>query len=115
MAASPEVARIVDAISDAFAGFKPESVVPDVEGFLAHFPEIFDALSDGLKKFSGQVENDLPIHADVSDAINEMVPRFAGLADAAREVNSTFRSRHEQELDQHYNPRAGEKAWNVNA
>jgi hypothetical protein len=113
MPASPVIDRIVEAINDGFTGFNPESIVPDVEGLLEHLPDIFEALKSNLTKVTGRIEEDLPVNAAVSDAMREMDVPLAGLEDAAREVNTTFRRVHAKELDQHYDPRPNEKAWNV--
>lgn len=112
-AASPEVSRLVEAINDVFGAFRPEDVVPDVQGFLEHFPEVFDAIGSNWKKFASQVQDDLPINGEVSDAMFDMVPSVTGLSDAAKEVHKTFLRVHEQEIEQHENPRTNEKAWNA--
>jgi hypothetical protein len=113
MAASPQVSNLVEAINDAFAKFDPENVVPDFEGFLEHFPEVFEAVREGWKKAAAKVEDGLPINPAIPEAMRDMIPVIDGQADAAREVHATFRRLHEKELDQHYNPRANEAAWNV--
>jgi hypothetical protein len=113
MASSPQVSALVEAINDAFAKFDPETIVPEFEGFLEHFPEVFDAVRDGWKKVAAKVEDGLPINAAIPEAMRDMVPVIDGQADAAREVYVTFKRIHEKELDQHYNPRPREDAWNV--
>lgn len=115
MAASPQVETMIEAITDGFSNFKPEHVVPDLEGFLEHIPDLYVALSTEWKKLSGRVEDELPIDSRVPESMRDMTTVIDGLADSAREVFATFKRAHEQELDQHYNPRPGEAAWNTHS
>jgi len=113
MPASPIVERITEAIRDAFKGFAPEKVVPDVDGVMEHLVDIPDALAESLKGLASRLEDDLPIHAAVPEALRDLIPVVEGLRERFAEANTIFRREHEQELKQHYEPRAGEKAWNV--
>jgi hypothetical protein len=110
---SAPVEQVVEAIGNALGNFTPESVVPDVEALLENQHKIYEALVENLKKIAGRLDEDLPVHSDVSEGLREMIPSLNTLADQANEVYGTFKTRHAQELEQHYNPRTGEKAWNV--
>lgn len=110
--ASQPVDNVTEAIS-ALNNFNPESVVPDVEDFLGNFHQIPEALSAAIRKIADKLDNDLPVNKDVGETIREMIPVLDTLAERAREANATFRQRHSQELDQHHNPRPGERAWNT--
>jgi hypothetical protein len=113
MANSAPITAVTEAVSDAFGNFQPEKIVPDVENFLANLDQVPEAFAAALKKLAGRFEDELPIHPDVTEALREMIPMFNTLAERAREVNATFRSRHEQELNQHHEGRPREDAWNV--
>jgi predicted component of type VI protein secretion system len=115
MPASSPVERIIESINDSFGNFNPESVVPEVEGLLEHLPEIFEAFRSNLTKLTGKMEEDLPLNGAVPDAMRELDVPLAGLEDAAREVNTTFRRVHEADLKRHYEPRKVERKWNVDA
>lgn len=110
---SPQVEQVIEAINDTLGKFSPEKVVPDVEALLENLPKIADALSDAVKKLADRLTDELPVHSDVPEALREMIPAFGTMRDRSDEAYSVFKSRHAQELDQHYNPRAGEKAWNT--
>jgi hypothetical protein len=112
MASSPKVDALTEAISTQVGGFDPESVFPDLDSFLENFYKVFESASANLAKFAARVE-DMPVNAAVPEGIKDMIPTLDGLADAAREVFSTFKRRHEQEREQHLNPRPNEKAWNT--
>ena len=109
---SAPIEQVIEAINSAFGNFNPESVVPDVEAFLENLPKVFDTLMDGLKKVAGRLDEDLPVHKDVGEALRELIPPLGGLSERAEEAYTTFKNRHAQELDQHYNPRPHEEAWN---
>jgi phage-related minor tail protein len=109
---SAPVEAVVEAINSAFGNFNPQEVVPDVEAFLENLPKVFEALTDGLKKVAGRLDEDLPVHKDVGEAVRELAAPLGGLSERAEEAYTTFKSRHAQELDQHYNPRPHEEAWN---
>jgi hypothetical protein len=113
--ASPKVQNLVEATDEAFSGFQPERVVPDVEALLAHLPEWFDSIGSNWKKFAEQAQGDLPVHPDVSEAMLDMMPHIQALSEAAGKVNELFRQRHADDLKRHYEPRAGEAKWDVNA
>jgi hypothetical protein len=113
MANSAPVTAVTEAVNDAFGKFDPERIVPDVENFFASLDQVPEALADALKKLAGRFEDERPIHPDVTEQLREMIPMLNALAERAREVNATFRSRHEQELKQHHEGRPREDAWNV--
>jgi phosphoglycolate phosphatase-like HAD superfamily hydrolase len=110
---SAPVEAVVEAIGTSLGSFAPESVVPDVEGLLENHHKIYEALTENLKKLAARLDDELPVHSDVAEGLREMIPALNTLGDQANEVYSTFKSRHEQELRQHYEPRANEKAWNT--
>jgi hypothetical protein len=110
---SAPVNQVVEAIGDSLGKFAPESVVPDVEALLENQHRIYEALQENIKKLASRLDDELPVHADVAEGLREMIPAFNSLIDQAGEVYSTFKSRHAQELDQHYNPRPSERAWNA--
>jgi hypothetical protein len=113
MAASPQVTALVESVNDTLGGFTPEKIVPHVESLLAGLPEVWEAWSEQLKKLASRMEEELPLDGAVPEAMREMIPHLDRLAEASREANQVFRSRHEQELNQHHNPRAAESAWNT--
>jgi hypothetical protein len=110
---SAPVEQVVESIGSALGNFTPESVVPDVEALLENQHKIYEALQENLKKLAARLDDELPVHADVSEGLREMIPSLSSLIDQANEVYATFKSRHAQELDQHYNARPNEKAWNA--
>lgn len=110
---SAPVSKVTEAIGEALGGFSPESVVPDVEALLENHYKIYEALQENLRKVAARLDDDLPVHADVAEGLREMMPALGTLADQAGEVYATFKARHAQELDQHYNPRPKESAWNA--
>jgi hypothetical protein len=110
---SGPVEQVVESINSAFGNFNPESIVPDVEAFLENLPKVFDALQENLKKVAGRLDDDLPVHKDVGEAVREMVPPLGGLSERAADAYGTFKNRHEKDLKQHYDPRPNERAWNV--
>jgi hypothetical protein len=112
MASSKTIDGVTEAVTSGFSNFNPESIVPDVEDFLGNLDQVPDALSDAIKKIADRLDNELPVNKDVSEALREMIPVLGTLAERAREANAIFRQRHEQELEQHHNPRPGESAWN---
>ena len=113
MPASKSVETLVAAISEAFANFSPESIVPEVQGILEHSPEIFTAIADGWRKLAEKTQEELPLSNTVSDEMLEMVPQINALADRARSVHITFTGVHHEDLERHYNGRTNEQMWNV--
>jgi len=113
--ASPKVENLVSATNDAFAGFQPEKIVPDVEALLARLPEWFESIGENWKKFAENSQGELPLHGDVSEAMLDMMPHIQALTEAAGKVNDLFRQRHADDLKRHYEPRTGEAKWDVNA
>lgn len=113
MPTSPQVEAVVEAItSHLVSGFNPEKIVPDVENFMADLHRVPEALSDALKKVAAKFESELPVRAEVADAVREMIPGADAMTEHAAEANTVFRNLHEQELRQHHEPRPGENAWN---
>jgi hypothetical protein len=110
---SAPVEQVVEAIGSSLGNFTPESVVPDVESLLENHHKIYEALQENIKKLAGRLDDELPVHADVAEGLREMIPSLSTLGDQANEVYNTFKNRHEQELRQHYEPRANERAWNT--
>lgn len=110
---SAPVNAVTEAIGSSFGGFNPENVVPDVEALLENQHKIYEALQESIKKIAARIDDELPVHPDVAEGLREMIPALSSLGDQANEVYATFKTRHEQELDQHYNPRPQEKAWNA--
>lgn len=110
---SGPVEQVVESINSAFGNFNPESIVPDVEAFLENLGKVYEALADNLKKVAGRMDDDLPVHKDVGEAVREMVSPLGGLSERAADAYDTFKKRHAEDLRQHYNPRPNERAWNV--
>jgi hypothetical protein len=113
MPASSPVQNAVESIT-SMGKFAPEAVVPDVEGYLEHLADPITALSAALKTFADHLSG-MPVHPSVAEAIKNMIPGLSASAEAAGEVFTLFKAKHGPELDQHYNPRPQERAWNVNA
>lgn len=109
---SAPIERITQAITDAVSSWDPESVVPDVEGLLENLHKVPDALTDAIKKITGRLD-EMPVTPDAGEALREMIPVLATLSERADDAYGVFKRKHEQELDQHYNPRPNEKAWNA--
>lgn len=114
MAVSAPVNTAAEAIDHLFANFQPTSVMGDIDPMLEHLPDIMAALKKGLTSLGDRL-GDQPVHAAVTDAVRDLIPVAAGLEDASRQPFEIFKARHAQEREQHLNPRAGERHWNVNA
>jgi hypothetical protein len=112
MAVSAPVNAAVEAVNNLFASFQPEDVMRDVDPFLEHLPDLFEALKKGLTSL-GEKLGDQPVHPSVPDAVRDLIPVAAGLEDASRQPFDVFKARHAQEREQHLNPRPGERHWNV--
>lgn len=112
---SQQVQNITQAITDVFANFNPEKIVPDFENFISDLHLVPEALAEALKKFAARIESEWPVNNQVADAVREMVPGAIQMGEAAGEANTQFRSLHQQELEQHHNPRTGEGtvSWNL--
>lgn len=116
MATSSVIDQVVEAMNDAFSRFNPESVFPDVDAFLENLPKITEALAENLKKASARLEpGEMPIKGEVAEALREMIPSVNVAGDKAGEAFQTFCRLHEQEREQHLNPRTREDAWNTRA
>lgn len=113
MAASKTVTTLVEAIHDALGGFAPEKLCPDVEDFLSGMPEVWEAMSEQVKKVASRMEDGMPVHAEVPDALRELIPHLDRLAEASREANEIFRRKHEEDLKRYHEPRNNEPAANV--
>jgi hypothetical protein len=114
MAVSAPVNAAVEAIGHLFASFQPTDVMRDIDPMLEHLPDLFEALKKGLTSLGDKL-GDQPVHAAVTDAVRDLIPVAAGLQDAAGQPFEVFKVKHAQEREQHLNPRAGERHWNVNA
>jgi hypothetical protein len=112
---SPVIDKVTEFVTESFGNFQPERVVPDIEDFLASLHEVPQALADAVKKVAARLEDDYPLNMAVAEALREIVPSFETAAERAKEANEIFRTKHEQEIDQHHNPRSSEKAWNTEA
>ena len=113
MANSAPITAITEAVGDSLAKFQPESMVPEVEDFFSSLDQMPEAIAEALKKLAQRFEDEFPLNPAVPEALREMIPLFNSAAERAREANSTFRTKHEQELNQHHEGRPQEQAWNV--
>jgi hypothetical protein len=112
MAVSAPVNSAVEAIESLFANFKPTHVMNDIDPMLEHLPDVVAALKRGITTMAERLDEQ-PVHPAVKDALRDLIPLVAGLEDAAKNPHEVFRQRHAQEREQHLNPRAGEKNWNL--
>jgi hypothetical protein len=114
MPVSTPVQGAVDAINDSMGRYAPESLIPDVEGYLEHLPDVIEAYRDAVRGFADKLTQ-MPVHPDVAEALKDTIPGLDAVADAAREVLAVFKAKHGPDLERHYNPRANERASNVPA
>jgi len=114
MAVSAPVNTATEAVSALFSGFRPTSVMGDIDPMLEHLPDIFASLKHGLTTMAERLDEQ-PVHASVKDALRDLIPLAAGLEDAAKNPHEVFKARHAQEREQHLNPRAGESHWDTSA
>lgn len=113
MAASPTINKLTEAVNDALGGFHPERLMPDVNDFFAGMPEVFGAWREQVQKVAGRLEDDSPVHGDVTDAMREMIPHLDRLQEAAEEAWRIFQSSHENDRKRYNEPRTNEPQANV--
>jgi hypothetical protein len=109
--ASP-LASAVEAVRDAFAAFRPEKP-EDFEDFFKGLPGFFRDQAGGLSALAQRGNDEMPLDKSVVEELREIAALFAGLGDKADELDQHFRAAHETELRRAHEPRAGEKAWNI--
>jgi hypothetical protein len=112
MTTSAPIERVNEAITDSLGAFAPEKIFPEVDSFLENLPSVPRGLADAVRKIAGKLD-EMPVSSDVPEALREMIPQLEALAERADETFSTFKAKHEQEREQHLNPRSSESAWNV--
>ncbi len=110
---SPAINAVTESIDTNIGGFRTETLIPGVEGFVENLPKLADALDEALKKLASYLEDERPVHPDVTEGLREMRVPIGALRDRANEVYETFKKRHEHDLTRHYEPRTGEPAANV--
>ncbi len=111
--ASP-ISGITEETEAAFLRFDPEGA-QDMRDFFDDLPSLFEGWGGQLKKLADRLGAEKPIHPDVVERLRELGASLAGEKDAADELNTLFKNRHAPDLERHDAPRAGEKAWNVDA
>lgn len=110
---SAAIDATTEAIHDHIGGFRTETLIPGVEGFVENLPHIADALDEALKKLAEYLESERPVHPDVTEALRELRVPVGAFRDRANEVYDTFKKRHEHDLMRHYESRPGERTANV--
>jgi histone H3/H4 len=111
---SAPIERITESVNDNLGQFTAEKLVPDVEGLLENLPALFsDAFTNALKAAADRMDSDMPVHSDVTEALREMVPVFANLAERATEAYEKFKTVHAEDLKRYHEPRTNEPAANV--
>lgn len=111
MTASP-LGPLTEDISTGFDKFQPEGAA-DMIGFFQELPEVWEALAGALGSLAGRMEDEMPLHPAMAEAIREMAGTVAGLRDAAQETNGQFRSLHSKEIERVEEPRIEEHLWDV--
>lgn len=110
---STAINAVTESIDNNIGSFRTETLIPGVEGFVENLPRLADALDEALNKLAAYLENERPVHADVTEGLREMRVPIGALRDRASEVYETFKKRHKHDLTRHYEPRTGEPAANV--
>jgi hypothetical protein len=101
-----------EAIREAFGSFKPTEPA-HFEGFFKGLPEFFGDQGQSLGNLAQRADDEMPLDKAVVEEMREVVATLNGLRDKADQLNQHFRAAHQVELERANNPRAGERAWNV--
>jgi hypothetical protein len=109
--ASP-LTNAAEAIREAFSNFRPEKP-EDFEDFFKGLPEFFRDQASAFGALAQRGDDEMPLNKPVVEEMREIGALFSGMGDKADELNQHFRSAHQGELERAHNPRAGEKAWNI--
>lgn len=105
----------IEAVTEAFGQlgqFDPENATAMAD-FLANLGHMHTEMSSQFGALINQWQGEKPIDPSVLEAMQTLTTIYAGAADIADEVHSTFRSAHERDLARLEEPRAGEADWDT--
>lgn len=100
-----------EAVTQHLAGWAPETAVDMINMFEKEMPGMLENLGAAFATLGDRTSSDMPLDPIVGEHMGELASAAHSMADVARELASSFRQKHEVEINRIENPRAAENVW----
>lgn len=104
-----------EAVQQDLGNYHPEHIIELRPFFSTELPEFFGTLAGSIGAMADRFREELPLHQQIPEHIQEMAGVLAGLRDKAQELSALFENLHKDDLNRLDEPRPGEQMWDVGA